>query len=76
MTETRTLRSLIPVGPASARDFERLGIRPVAGPARRDPARMYEQLAGLTGRRPDPSARLPAQGCRWWYWSRRRRARR
>jgi hypothetical protein len=77
------------VGPATLRDFERLGIRSVHELARQDAAELYEELCHLTGLRHDPCAMdvfacaiaqardpdLPAAQCHWWYWSRRRKAR-
>jgi hypothetical protein len=85
--ENRQLRDLISVGPAMLRDFGLLGIRNVAQLARRNPARLYDKLCRITGRAHDiccldvffaavAQARdpfLPAEQCRWWYWSRRRR---
>jgi nucleotidyltransferase/DNA polymerase involved in DNA repair len=84
----RRLKDLISVGPATLRDFERLGIRNVAQLARQKPARLYENLCALTGKRQDiccldvysaavAQARnplLPAGQCHWWYWSRLRKA--
>ena len=85
----RRLKDLVSVGPAALRDFERLGIRNVSQLARQDPAKLYENLCRITGRRQDiccldvfsaavAQARnplLPAEQCRWWYWSRGRKAR-
>jgi hypothetical protein len=84
---TRELRELISVGPAMLRDFDRLGIRSVEQLARRDPRRLYEKLCRLSGTRADiccldvfqaavaqaRDPRLPAEQCRWWYWSRKRK---
>lgn len=89
MNEPRELHQLISVGPAVLRDFRLLGIESVAALARRSPERMYRQLNRLTGRRQDPCVldvfssavaqardpRLPAEKCRWWNWSRVRKAR-
>lgn len=86
----RELKNLISVGPAMLRDFEMLGIRHVRQLARQNPREMYRRLSELTGRKPDiccldvfhaavRQARnplLPVEQCVWWYWSRRRRARR
>jgi hypothetical protein len=88
--DQRRFQDLVSVGPAMERDFERLNIRSVAQLARQDPERMYERLNGITGMRQDPcvldvfcaavaqarNPRLPAEQCQWWYWSRRRKARR
>jgi nucleotidyltransferase/DNA polymerase involved in DNA repair len=84
----RRLEDLISVGPATLRDFHRLGIRSVAQLARQNPERLYNRLNRLTGRRQDicvldvyaaavAQARDPlllAEKCRWWYWSRRRKS--
>lgn len=88
MKDSRTLADLSSVGPATLRDFERLGVRTVAQLARRNPERLYEQLCVLTGRTHDiclldtfraavaqaRNSRLPAEQKDWWYWSRRRKA--
>jgi hypothetical protein len=84
----KQLGDLISVGPAILRDFELLGIRSVPELAKRDPKRMYLELQRRTGLRQDPcvldtfvaaveqarNPRLPAEKCRWWYWSRLRKA--
>jgi nucleotidyltransferase/DNA polymerase involved in DNA repair len=89
LSEKRRLRDLVSVGPAMERDLEMLGIRSVPHLARQNPERMHEKLRSLTGRRQDPcvldvfcaavaqarDARLPAEQCQWWYWSRSRKAR-
>ena len=88
MKQNRQLRDLVSVGPAMLRDFERLGIRTVAGLARRSPEKLYEQLCAVTGQSQDicvldvfrcavaqaRNPRLPAAQRQWWYWSRRRLA--
>ena len=86
--EARSLERLISVGPAMLRDFERLGVRSVAQLARRNPQKLYQRLVALTGPQDiccydvfcaavaqARNPRLPAAQCRWWYWSRRRKAR-
>jgi hypothetical protein len=87
-TQPRRLQNLISVGPAIAHDFELLGVRSVAQLARRKPEKLYEDLCRVTGQSQDiccldvfraavAQARnplLPAEQCRWWYWSRRRKA--
>jgi len=84
------LQDLISVGPAMLRDFELLGIRSVAQLAKSDPRKMYHRLCEITGARQDvccldvfqaavaqaSNPRLPAEKCVWWYWSRKRKARR
>lgn len=86
MKATRRLAELESVGPATLRDFERLGIRTVGQLARRNPERLYERLCQITGQAQDICCldvfraavaqarhpRLPAEQKRWWYWSRRR----
>jgi Pathogenicity locus len=85
----RRLEDLISVGPAMLRDFEMLGIRNIAQLAKQNPERMYARLNRITGQRQDPcvldtfcaavaqarNPRLPAEQCRWWYWSRKRKKR-
>jgi pathogenicity locus Cdd1 protein len=84
----RRLDQLISIGPAMLRDFEMLGIRSVPQLARQDPVRLYRKLCRLMGQHVDiccqdvfsaavAQARnplLPAEQCRWWYWSRQRKA--
>lgn len=86
MKDKRQLRDLSSVGPATVRDFERLGIRTVAELARRNPEKLYEQLCAATGQSQDicvldvfrcavaqaRNPRLPAAQRQWWYWSRKR----
>jgi hypothetical protein len=89
-SQERRLRDLISVGPAMVRDFDMLGVSSVAHLARQSPQRLYERLCGITGQKQDPcvldvfcaavaqarNPQLPAEQCQWWYWSRRRKARR
>ena len=88
--EKQKLQSLISVGPAMLRDFELLGISSVAQLAKSNPRQMYRRLCEITGERQDiccldvfqaavaqaRNPRLPAEKCVWWYWSRKRKARR
>ncbi|HWY67700.1 MAG TPA: helix-hairpin-helix domain-containing protein [Terriglobales bacterium] len=88
--EKQKLQSLISVGPAMLRDFELLGISSVAQLAKSNPRQMYRRLCEITGERQDiccldvfqaavaqaRNPRLPAERCVWWYWSRKRKARR
>ena len=88
-TQERRLQDLISVGPAMIRDFELLGIRSVGALGRRNPERLYEKLCRVTGKAQDiccldvfraavaqaRNPQLPAEQCRWWYWSRQRKAR-
>ena len=84
----RKLEDLVSVGPAIRRDFELLGIQTVARLAQHEPEALYHELCRKTGKRQDPcvldtfraaieQARdpyLPPEKCRWWYWSRLRKA--
>jgi nucleotidyltransferase/DNA polymerase involved in DNA repair len=86
MKDNRELADLVSVGPATLRDFERLGIRTVAELARRSPEKLYEQLCAVTRRSHDiclldvfraavaqaRNPRLPAAQRNWWHWSRQR----
>jgi nucleotidyltransferase/DNA polymerase involved in DNA repair len=83
------LKDLVSIGPAMLRDFELLGIRSVQQLARQNPVKLYQKLCRITGQHIDiccqdvffaavAQARnplLPAEQCRWWYWSRQRKAR-
>jgi hypothetical protein len=86
----RQLRDLTGVGPAMLKDFELPGVRSVEELARRGGREQYGRLSALAGRRQDACAaevfqcavaealnpRLPRERRRWWYGSRRRKARR
>jgi hypothetical protein len=88
-TQERSLRDLTSVGPAIARDFERMGVRSVAQLALRNPEKLYDKLCEITGQPQDiccldvfraavaqaRNPQLAAEQCQWWYWSRRRKAR-
>ncbi len=88
--KTRKLQDLVSVGPAMLRDFELLGIRNVPTLARQNPREMYKRLCEITGQKQDiccldvfeaavAQARnplLPLEQSVWWYWSRKRKARR
>jgi hypothetical protein len=87
VSETRELQDLISVGPAMVRDFHLLGVRSIAGLARRSPERMYAQLARVAEQHVDicvldtfraavaqaRNPRLPAEQCQWWWWSAQRK---
>ena len=87
--ESRQLRDLYSVGPATVRDLKLLGITRVEQLVGRDARELYERLGRLSGKRYDPcvldvfsaaiaQARdpgLPAEKRRWWYWSRIRKSR-
>ena len=88
--KTPRMQDLISVGPAILRDFELLGTSSVAQLAKSNPLQMYRRLSEITGERQDiccldifqaavaqaRNPRLPAERCVWWYWSRKRKARR
>ena len=88
-TQERRLEDLVSIGPAMLRDFELLGIRRVAQLARQNPIRLYEKLCRTASRHADiccldvfcaavaqaRNPQLPAEQCRWWYWSRQRKDR-
>lgn len=84
----RKLEDLVSVGPSIRRNLESLGVRTVAELARRDPQKLYDDLCRKTRTRQDPCVldvfraavaqardpKLPLEQCRWWYWSRVRKA--
>ena len=86
--DERKLEDLFSVGKAVKRDFELLGVRTVAALAKQDPLKLYQRLCRKTGARQEPCVldvfraavaqardpRLPLEQCRWWYWSRVRKA--
>jgi nucleotidyltransferase/DNA polymerase involved in DNA repair len=86
--DERKLEDLVWVGQAIRRDFELLGIHTVAELAKHEPDDLYHQLCRKTGTRQDPCVldtfraavaqarepKLPLEQCRWWYWSRVRKA--
>jgi pathogenicity locus Cdd1 protein len=88
MPSPRRLEDLISVGTAILRDFELLGVRNVSHLAKQNPTRLYQKLCKITGQHIDVccldtfccavaqarDARLPADQCQWWYWSRMRKA--
>ena len=86
--ESRQLKDLYSVGPATIRDLKLLGITRVEQLAGKDARELYERLGKLMGKRCDPcmldvlSAAiaqaqdpfLPKEKRRWWYWSRVRKS--
>jgi hypothetical protein len=90
LSTERRLADLVSVGPAMLRDFELLGIHSVAQLARQKPEKLYERLCAKTGKAVDiccldvfsaavAQARNPglrSEQRNWWYWSRKRKARR
>jgi hypothetical protein len=88
VSDHRALDDLISIGPAALRNFKLLGVNSVAELARQNPEKLYGKLGRVTGQRPDicvldtfragvaqaRNPRLPVEQCKWWYWSRRRKA--
>ncbi len=85
LAEAKRLTDLPNVGPATARDLERLGIRTPSELRGRDPRALYDALCRLTGERQDPcvldvftAAVDFAEGAPatpWWVYSARRTGR-
>jgi hypothetical protein len=87
--ETRQLRDLYSVGPATVRDLKALGITRVEQLLGQDARKLYDRLCKLTGKRCDPCMMdvlsaaiaqaqdpgLPQEKRKWWYWSRIRKSR-
>jgi Pathogenicity locus len=87
--ETRQLRDLFSVGPATVRDLKALGITGVEQLVGQDAQTLYDRLCRLAGKRCDPCMMdvlsaaiaqaqdpdLPKEKRRWWYWSRVRKSR-
>ena len=88
-SDERRLRDLVSIGPAMLKDFDLLGIRSVAQLARQKPESLYKKLCKVTGKSQDicvldtftaavaqaRDPKLPVEQCQWWYWSRKRKAR-
>ncbi len=82
--ETRQLRDLYSVGPATVRDLKLLGITRVDQLVGRDARKLYARLCRLSEKHCDPcmmdvlsaaiaqaqDSGLPKEKCKWWYWSR------
>jgi Pathogenicity locus len=87
--ETRNLRDLYSVGPATVRDLKLLGITAVGQLVGQDAGKLYDRLCRLSGKRCDPcmmdvlsaaiaqaqDPNLPKEKRKWWYWSRIRKSR-
>jgi hypothetical protein len=87
--ETRQLRDLYSVGPATVRDLKALGITRVEQLVGQDARKLYDRLCRLSGKRCDPcqmdvfsaaiaqaqNPGLPQEKRKWWYWSRIRKSR-
>ena len=86
--ETRQLRELYSVGPATVRDLKTLGITRVEQLVGQDARKLYDRLGRLSGQRCDPCMMdvlsaaiaqaqdpgLPQEKGKWWYWSRIRKS--
>jgi nucleotidyltransferase/DNA polymerase involved in DNA repair len=87
LEDTRQLKDLAGVGPATLNDLVQLGIHSVSELAESDGRELYERLCDLTGVRHDPCCldvlrcavaqardpNLPKEQRNWWYWSRVRK---
>jgi len=87
MIDNRKLTDLVSVGPATAADFEDLGITEVGQLVDRDAGELFEQLQILKGKRLDPCCldvfraaieqardpKLPEKKKYWHYWSKVRK---
>jgi len=87
--ETRQLKDLFSVGPATVRDLKLLGITRAEQLAGKDARKLYDHLCKLAGERCDPCMMdvlsaaiaqaqdpgLPEEKRKWWYWSRIRKSR-
>ena len=88
-TESRKLKDLVSIGPATLEDLELLGIQSVSQLGRRNPHKMYRELCRLKRQQLDPCCLdvfvaavaqakdpdLPIEQRQWWYWSKVRKAR-
>jgi hypothetical protein len=86
--ETRQLRDLFSVGPATIRDLKTLGITRVEQLVGKDARELYDRLGRLSGQRCDPCVMdvlsaaiaqaqdpgLPQEKCKWWHWSQIRKS--
>ena len=86
-TQRRELKDLISVGPATLRDFDRLGIRSVTKLATQNPQALYDNFNRLCGQSHDiclldvfcsavaqaRNPRLRPEQCQWWWWSKERK---
>jgi nucleotidyltransferase/DNA polymerase involved in DNA repair len=85
--DSRELKDLISIGPATLRDFALLRIRTVEQLANQDPKKLYARLGRVAKQHQDicvldtfqaavaqaRNPRLPAEQCQWWWWSNRRK---
>ena len=85
--ETRALKDLKSVGPATLKDFELIGVKTVEQLKREDPHVLYQKLDKASNGKiniccldvfkcaieqaKDPN--LPSEKCKWFYWSKERK---
>ncbi len=88
MENSRKLTDLVSVGPATADDFDRLGILAVEDLVGLDAPTLFDQLQEIKGARIDRCCEdvfqaaiaqaenpdLPKEQCQWHYWSKMRKA--
>ncbi len=88
MEDQRQLKDLVSVGPATLKDFDRLGITEVRNLIGCDAHELYMRLREIRGMKLDPCCedvlraaiaqaedpRLPAEKKKWPYWSKVRKA--
>jgi hypothetical protein len=85
-SDRRQLKDLDGIGKAALKDFDLLGIKTVDELRRKNPARLYEQLASISGPQDicvydvfccaiaqSKNPKLPKEQRSWWYWSRKRK---
>jgi predicted RecB family nuclease len=80
----KQLQQLPNVGPATAEDLVRLGVRSIENLAHEDPVKLYRRLSELDGIEQDPCvqdvfaaaihAARTGSDIPWWHWSRERKA--
>jgi hypothetical protein len=85
--DTRQLKDLTSVGPATIADLHRLGIHSVAELASKDGRALYKRLCEVTGVKHDICCldvfrcaiaqaccpELPVDQKKWWYWAQLRK---
>ena len=88
MQETRQLKDLVSVGPATLKDFELLGISSVEQLVDKEPEDLYEEIQQRLGQKIDiclfdvfrvaieqaRNPNLPHEQCQWYYWSKVRKS--
>lgn len=88
MKETRQLKDLVSVGPATIRDFTLLGTSSVEQLVDKEPEDLYNELQLRMGQKIDiccldvfrvaieqaRNPNLPPEKCQWYYWSKIRKS--